>query len=198
MKAMLILAFVLLSSSLFAQTRVVSIDAFDLSYAGGLAFRHDNGKNSDRNETDFRLNLNYAQMCEQYVGLMYKGQLNFDRRRRDFGSSDVFESSYGVAAGFLYNFQAEDIKNSVIAGGMLGIERANYDFPGVKDRSGFNLSLMMEAGKRFDLGQYSVANLSYAPTVSVMFKRYGGGIRDDYFTNGNEVRLNFLKFDILF
>jgi len=56
----------------------------------------------------------------------------------------------------------------------------------------------VEGGKRWDMGQYSVANISYAPTVSLQLKRYGGNIRNEYFTSGTDFRINFLKFDILF
>lgn len=195
---MFLLFALFLSLSASAQNRIVSVDAFDLSYVGGLAFRHDDGKNSDRHETEFRLKLNYAQNWEEYVGLMWKVQVNLDRMNREFGSSDIFESSYGVAGGFIFNHEYDNVKNSAFVGALAGLERMTVEYTGVKERSGFNFFATLEGGKRWDLGQYSVANISYAPSVSVTFKRYGGGIRDDYFRTGNEVRLNFLKFDILF
>ncbi len=198
MKVLFALIVLVVSTSVFAQKRIISVDAFHLAYPSGLAFRHDSGKHSDRDTTDFRLNLNYAQNIEQYVGLMWKAQVNINRRNEDYGSQDYFESSYGLAGGLLYNFQPEDIKNSFLMGGNLGIERASYEYGSMKEKSGFNLSMQFEGGKRWDLGSYSVANISYAPTVSVLFKRYGGGIRDDYFKSGNEIRFNFLKFDVLF
>ena len=66
------------------------------------------------------------------------------------------------------------------------------------DNSGFNFSLKLEGGKRFDLGQYSVANISYAPTIALTLKRYGGDIRDEFFKSSRELAFHFLKFDILF
>lgn len=198
MKPVFILLFLFVTSTAFAQSRIVSVDAFDLSYVGGLAFRHDDGKRSDRHETDFRLKLNYAQNWEEYMGLMWKMQVNLERLNRDFGSSDVFQSSYGVAGGFLFNHEYDNVKNSAFVGALVGVERMTLDYAGVKEKSGFNIFTTLEGGKRWDLGQYSVANITYAPSVSVTFKRYGGGIRDDYFRTGNDVRLNFLKFDILF
>lgn len=198
MKVLIALIVMVMSTAAFAQKRVVSVDAFDLAYSSGLSFRHDNGKGPDRDTTEFRFNVNFAQNIEQYVGLMWKAQLNFNRTDVDFGSVDAFESTFGVAGGFIYNFDAEDIKNSILAGAMVGVERATYEFGSSDDESGFNLFMQLEAGKRWDLGTYSVANISYAPTVSVIFKRYGGDIRDEYFKSGNEVRLNFLKFDVLF
>lgn len=198
MKVLIALIVMVMSTAAFAQKRVVSVDAFDLAYSSGLSFRHDNGKGPDRDTTEFRFNVNFAQNIEQYVGLMWKAQLNFNRTDVDFGSVDAFESTFGLAGGFIYNFDAEDIKNSILAGAMVGVERATYEFGSSDDESGFNLFMQLEAGKRWDLGTYSVANISYAPTVSVIFKRYGGDIRDEYFKSGNEVRLNFLKFDVLF
>ncbi len=194
----LVLFALVASTSVFAQKRIVSVDAFDLAYSGGLSFTHKNGKNTDENGTNFRLNLNYAQNIENYVGLMWKANVHFNRQDIDFGASDSFESAYGVAGGLLYNFQPDDIKNSIMAGIQGGVERAAYELGAGKEKTGFNLFMNMEVGKRWDLGQYSMANISYAPTVFVQFKRYGGGIRDDYFKSGNEIRFNFLKFDILF
>lgn len=198
MKALIALIVLVMSTVAFAQKRVVSVDAFDLAYSSGLSFRHDHGKDEDRDTTTFRLNANFAQLFEQYVGLMWRVQLNFNRMNQDFGTQDAFESSYGVAVGLLHNFNADDIKNSFIAGASVGIERMTVEFGRDDDESGFNLFAILEGGKRWDLGTYSVANISYAPTVSVMFKRYGGDIRDEYFKSGNEVRFNFLKFDVLF
>ena len=198
MKVLIALIVMVMSTTAFAQKRVVSVDAFDLAYSSGLSFKHDSGKGPDRDSTNFRLNLNYAQSIEQYVGLMWKAQMNFNREDVDFGGLDTFYSSYGLAGGLLYNFQAEDIKNSFLAGGSLGVERATYEYGSSDDESGFNLFMQLEAGKRWDLGSYSVANISYAPTIAVLFKRYGGDIRDEYFKSGNEIRFNFLKFDVLF
>jgi hypothetical protein len=198
MKLMLGLLVLLSSIAASAQSRIVSVDAFDLAYSGGLSFKHDNGKYSDRNTSQFKLNLNYAQNWEEYVGLMWKAQVNLNRQDVDFGSNDVFESSYGIGGGLLYNFQAEDIKNSFMAGAMVGVERATYEIASSNEKSGFNIWMNLEGGKRFDLGQYSVANISYAPTVSFNVKRYGGGIRDRYYKSGTDLRFNFLKFDILF
>lgn len=198
MKVLIALIVMVLSTAAFAQKRIVSVDAFDLAYSSGLAFRHDNGKDEDRDMTTFRLNLNYAQNLEEYVGLMWRAQVNFNRVDIDYGRNDRFESSYGFAGGLLYNFNAEDIKNSFMAGINVGIERMTVEYEPQDDEAGFNIFTVLEAGKRFDLGAYSVANISYAPTVQVEFKRYGGDIRDEYFKSGNEVRFNFLKFDVLF
>lgn len=193
----IMIALLFVSTWAHAQNRVVSIDAFDLSYTAGLAFKTDNGK-TDRDQTNFRFNINYAQNFKQYPGLMWKTRVHVNRLDEDFESQDSYEMTIGAAGGILYNFQPNDIKNSIMAGILGGVERATYEYGDTDDQSGFNFFLELEAGKRWDLGSYSVANISYAPTVSLGFKRYGGDIRDDYFKSGNEVRLNFLKFDILF
>lgn len=198
MKVLIAIIAMVMTSSVFAQKRVVSVDAFDLAYSAGLSFKHDSGDAPDRDITTFKLNLNYAQLFEQYVGLMWKAQLNFNRTDQDWGRADSFESAYGVMGGLVYNFQPEDIKNSFLAGASVGIEHMTIEQGSLDDESGFNLLMQIEGGKRFDLGSYSVANISYAPTVSVLFKRYGGDIRDEFFDSGNEIRFNFLKFDVLF
>lgn len=198
MKLVLLCLVFVFSSFAYSQKRVVSIDAFDMSYGGGLAFKHNEGRDNDWDESNFRLNLNYAQNWEQYVGLMWKAQVHYNRSYVDYGHNDSFESAKGLAGGVLYNFDAKDIKNSFLASAIAGVEHADYEFVGAKRKSGFNVFLLLEAGKRWDLGQYSVANISYAPTVSLGLKRYGGDIRKEYYTSGREIRFNFLKFDILF
>ena len=77
-------------------------------------------------------------------------------------------------------------------------ESAKLELAGSGSESGLNVYTNLEAGKRWDLGSYSVANISYAPTISLNLKRYGGNIRDEYFTSSRDLRFNFLKFDILF
>lgn len=198
---LLIAALVLMTSLIAqAQNRIVSIDAIDLSYTGTLMFKHDNGKGPDRDETRFNLNLNYAQGLgmEQYPGLMWKAKAYFNRSDVDFGSFDTVESAFGAAAGALFNFDANDVKNSMLGGALIGLERATYEANGSDDKSGFNVFFTLEGGKRFDLGSYSMANISYAPTVAWTWKRYGGDIRDVYYKSGYDLRFNFLKFDILF
>lgn len=178
--------------------RIVSIDAFDLSYTGGLVFKRDNAKSgSDRKTTDFRFNLNYAQDINNAQGLMVKALAYYNREKTKWGG-DSLESNLGVAGGLLYNLDHRDVKNSFFAAALVGAEKSEVEFKGVDNKKGVNIFLITEAGKRWDLGRYSVVNISYAPTVSFEYKRYGGKIRKHYFKSGNELKFNFLKFDILF
>lgn len=198
MKLFLALIISAFSFTALAQTKIVSIDAFDMAYAGALSFKHYEGKGSDRDDTTFKFNVNYAQSLPDYLGLMWKAQVYWTREDVDFGSRDSLTSEFGAGAGILYNFQAEDIKNSPMVSALVGLERGSYEVDGLDDKSGFNLLFTIEGGKRFDLGSYSVANISYAPTISLQFKRYGGDIRDEYYKSSRDLRFNFLKFDILF
>lgn len=181
-----------------AQTRLVTVDAFDYTYTGGLLFKSDNGEGPDRDETTFRINLNYAQNWEKYIGLMWKARVFFNREDVEYGANDSLETSWGAAGGFLYNLNADNIKDSIFFSALVGLERATFEIGNTDDKSGFNVFTDLEAGKRWDLGQYSVVSIAYAPTLSLTLKRYGGDIRDDYFRSGNEVKFNFLRFDILF
>jgi hypothetical protein len=200
MKLYLVVMCLVFSFSSMAQTRVVSIDAFDYSYSGGLSFKHDEGKGStdDKDSTTFKFNLNYAQNWPEYVGVMWKAQAYWNRESVDQRSNDTLNSTFGVVGGVLYNFNPDNMKNSFMVGAGLGIERQTIEESSGNDESGFNFSLNFEGGKRWDLGSYSSANISYAPTVSFHWKRYGGGIRDDLYTSSRDLRFNFLKFDILF
>ena len=198
MKLLAALIALTLVSVASAQSRIVSIDAFDFAYSGGLLVKTDRGSGSDLEESTFRLNLNYAQNWEKYVGAMWRGRVFINRQERDFGVNDNLETSWGAAGGLLYNFQADKIKESFFAAAMIGLERAVYEIGSSDDEAGFNIFTDIEVGKRFDLGNYSVANISYSPTFAMTFKRYGGGIRDNYFTSGSEIKFNFLKFDVLF
>jgi hypothetical protein len=197
----LILALIVLVSSLVAsaQSRIVSIDAFDMSYTGGLLVKSDNvRRGDDRDEMTFRFNLNYAQALPQYEGLMWKAQAYFNRTDVDQGSADELDSRFGAAGGLIYNFQPADIKNSFLASALFGLERQTVEVQGADDESGFNIFFLFEGGKRWDMGEYAKMNISYAPTVAFQWKRYGGDIRDEFYKSGTELRFNFLKFDILF
>lgn len=195
MKAIIAIVALVATMAAHAQTRIISIDAFDFSYTGGLKFEKNKGASgvSNRKVTEFRFNLNYAQELPEYKGFMWKGKFHFNR---DDNDGDVM-SAFGLAGGALYNFQDNDIKNSIFAGAMLGLERATVELNN-DDESGFNIKLFLEAGKRWDLGQYAKINVSYAPSVSLELTRYGGGIRKHLYKSASDFRLNFLKFDILF
>jgi len=198
MKLLIALIMLTTTTIVSAQSRLVTIDAYDFSYTGGLLIKSDNGKNDDREKTTFRLNLNYAQNWEKYVGVMWRARVFINRDSVDFGSNDTLETSWGGSGGLIYNFNPDNLKESYFASASLGLERATYEVGSSDDESGFNLFGDLEGGKRFDLGQYSVANVSYAPSITLTLKRYGGDIRDTYYKNGTELKLNFLKFDILF
>jgi len=198
MRILVILAALLCVAAARAQDRIVSIDAGQLSYAGALVFKNDKGKGStkDRESNEFKLNLNYAQKLADYPQMMIKGIGRIERNDVDQGA-DATNSIWALSGGILFNHDAADIKNSMFAGAQVGFEWETIDNY-TDDESGLNLTLGVEAGKRWDMGSYSVANISYAPSFELMYRRYGGDIRDEFYTSGTEVRLNFLKFDILF
>jgi hypothetical protein len=198
MKILVAVCALMATLTVSAQKRVVSVDALDNSYTGGLVFKSDKAKGPNRSESDFRFNLNYAQNLEELPGFMWKAKVFVNRSSVEMGQTDALDSSVGAAGGLLYNFQPEDIRNSFMFGALLGVERSSVEFQGLKERSGFNTFVEFEGGKRWDLGKYAAANISYAPTIAFTWKRYGGDIRKDYFKSGHEVRFNFLKFDILF
>ncbi len=200
MKIILALSFFIASFAATAQSRLVSIDAFDMSYTGGLLVgsRNAAGNRKDEDETTFRLNLNYAQSLPQYEGLMWKAQVFFNRTDIDQGSNDTLDSRFGLAGGLLYNFQPSDIKNSFLASALMGLERQTIEEAGADDESGLNMFLLLEGGKRWDMGEYAKINISYAPTIAFQWKRFGGDLRDEYYKSATELRFNFLKFDILF
>jgi hypothetical protein len=199
MKILVLLAALLCVAAARAQDRIVSIDAFQLGYTSGFVFKNDTGKGStkDKDENHFKLNLNFAQKLAEYPQLMIKGVARVDRSHVEQGSTDTTNSIWALSGGVLFNLDSNDIKNSLFVGGQLGLEWQTID-NGSKDKSGVNVTLAAEAGKRWDMGSYSVANISYAPTIDLLYRRYGGNIRDTFYTSGTELRFNVLKFDILF
>ena len=194
----LVLSFLAFTLSALASEKIISINAFDLGYSGGLALTNNKAKSGDDQKVnEFKINLNYAQSHERLpVGMMIKGVVNIDRTNSDYNNKQT-NSNFGVSVGLLHNYQNNDLKNSFFTGGQVGVARQVID-NGTDDESGMNLSFYLEAGKRWDLGTYSVANISYAPTIDFKYTRYGGDIRDNFFTRGTDFRINFLKFDILF
>lgn len=198
MRILVLLAALLCVAAAKAQDRIISVDAGQLSYAGALVFKNDKGKGGtkDRETNEFKINLNYAQKLADYPQLMIKGIGRIERNEVDQGA-DATNSIWALSGGILINHDPADIKNSMFAGAQVGVEWETIDNY-TDDESGLNLTLGVEAGKRWDMGSYSVANISYAPTLELLYRRYGGDIRDEFYTSGTEVKLNFLKFDILF
>ncbi len=198
MRILVLLAALLCVAAAKAQDRIVSIDATQLNYAGALVFKDDKGKGStkDRETNTFKLNLNFAQKLADYPQMMIKGIGRIERNDVDQGA-DATNSIWALSGGVLFNYDAADIKNSMFAGAQVGFEWETIDDYSDKE-SGINFTLGVEAGKRWDMGSYSVANISYAPSLELLYRRYGGDIRDEFYTSGTEVKLNFLKFDILF
>ena len=177
--------------------RIISIDSDTLSYTGALNFKSDSGaKNkSDRDTNEFGLKLNFAQTLTGYPQLMFKGIGRYERQTVDYGSEKT-NSIFALSGGLLYNVDHQNIANSIFAGFQFGFEHQKLNLG--SSESGLNLTLGVEAGKRWDMGKFSMTKISYAPTVEFLVRRYGGDIRSEYFTNGTELKLNFLKFDVLF
>ncbi len=199
MKILVLFAALLCVAAARAQNRIVSVDAFQLGYSGGLMFKKDSGKGDtkDRDQNQFKVNANFAQTINEYPNLMFKGVARIERNHLDQGG-DTTNSVWALSAGVVVNHDASDIKNSMFAGVLVGGEWETIDVQGQDDENGLNIVFNAEAGKRWDMGHYAMANISYAPTFEFVFRRYGGGIRDEYYTSGTELKINFLKFDVLF
>ena len=199
MKILVLFAALLCVAAARAQNRIVSVDAFQLGYSGGLMFKKDSGKGDtkDRDQNQFKINANFAQTVKEYPNLMFKGVVRAEHTRMDQGG-DTTNSVWGLSVGVILNHDAADIKNSMFAGAQIGGELQRVDEPGQSNEKGLNIVFNAEVGKRWDMGHYAMANISYAPTFEFVFRRYGGGIRDEYYTSGTELKINFLKFDVLF
>jgi hypothetical protein len=57
--------------------------------------------------------------------------------------------------------------------------------------------IVINLGKRFSLGQIGMANVSYAPSFSYSMITYGGDIADIY-VSATDMKIDFIKFDVLF
>ena len=178
--------------------RIISIDSDTLSYTGALNFKSDSGAKgkNDRDTNEFGLKLNFAQTLSEYPQLMIKGIGRYERQNVDYGATDRTNTVFALSGGLLFNGDHKDIANSMFAGFQFGVEHQNLDLN--RSESGLNFTLGVEAGKRWDMGKFSMTKISYAPTFEFLVRRYGGDIRKEYFTNGTELKLNFLKFDVLF
>lgn len=198
MRLLVLIAALVCVAAARAQERLVSVDAFDLGYTGGLLFKSQKGASSHdgRDSNDFRLRLNYAQNLEGHEGLMWKAVTHINRVHDNVGD-DTTNSTWGLTGGVLYNFDAADIKNSGFVGFQAGLEWQHIE-DGVDDESGMNFLSAIEGGKRWDMGRYAMAAISYAPTIELGYRRYGGGIHDNIYKSGTELKLSFLKFDVMF
>jgi hypothetical protein len=196
---LLLLALIGIVTAARAQNYIVSVDAFELGYTGGLLLKSDDGAGStkDKDETDFRLRLNMAGKLTGYENLMWRASARILRNTLDQGTTDTKNSVWGAYGGILYNHEPSNLRNSIFASAGIGLEMQSLD-DGSRDETGINIVLPFEAGKRWDMAEYAASTLAYAPSVEFLYRRYGGDLRDEFYKSGTELKFNFLKFDFLF
>ena len=128
MKFFFVLLTLVLTLPAIASQRLVTIDAFDFAYSGGLMIKNDSVKDPNREESSFKLNLNYAQNWTPYEGLMWRVRAFFNRQDTDFGGYDYLNTTWGGAGGIIFNVTPGNINESIFLGAMVGLERSIYHF----------------------------------------------------------------------
>lgn len=196
MKTIAAVATVLIAGSAYAQSdnHMIEFDA-DSVLQGVFSFDKSNTRGgSTDNDTQLKLDLNYAYTLPQMRRLQVGGRLNYWKGTE--GGRGEFED-YGADVGAYYNFWSPDssldLQNSAYVSAFVGLGWANNLDSGQRDdellRSTFAI------GKRFKLDRWGINHLVYNPEIAFQSENSTTGGALEYSQN---VQLRFLQFSLFF
>jgi hypothetical protein len=198
-KILTVVAASLMSLTAFGQSttspsHMIDFDA-DTVLQGSLDF--DSGKSRGQkkdNDTQLKLNLNYAYTLPMLRNLQLGGRLDYNKGT-EAGRGD-FED-YGADIGAIWNFgtggMEPNLMNSFYASLFVGYGWANNYTSGTQDDEFFRSTAAI--GKRFELTNWGISHLVYSPEVALQSinSKTGGSL--EYSQN---LQLRFLQFSVLF
>lgn len=178
----------------------------------GVAEQIEANSGSDFKRLDFFLNqlaLNYAYRlsARTQVGVFIETthrEYFFEKKTGGKSTSELQTNSFGLFV--IYNF-SDQITDSLFSG--LSLSQNNYeeeishDFadeegknPLEFDDIGFTIEIVL--GKRFNLSNWKIEHLTYAPQMSFFHRTHGKDLDDQKLGDGFGINFQIIKFDFLF
>lgn len=146
------------------------------------------------NDTQLKLNLNYAYSLPMMRNLQLGSRINYWKGTE--GGRGDFED-YGLQVGAIWNFstnmQEVDLMESAYISLYLGLEWANNYTSGL--RKDELLSSTLALGKRFKLNRWGLNHLVYTPEIALQSLNSTTGGQLEYSQN---VQFRFLQFSVFF
>ncbi len=210
MKKILVLASLALATSVFAadNKNMITVDVGDVVRNEGNFNTHLNTQsytNQDEKEGESKSFLiNYArEVLPQFqvrVLLGYAASEDLTDVADDLWK-ETSKTTYGV--GLIYNFN-EDLGNAWFVGATYVNQKVEYMQEQLggngPDESGAVSSMIIEAGKRFNIGNLAGMNFSWSPSLTYTTAAYDEEIAGafDGEEKTTEFKVNLLKLDVLF
>ena len=210
MKKILVLASLALATSVFAadNKNMITVDVGDVVRNEGNFNTHLNTQsytNQDEKEGESKSFLiNYArEVLPQFqvrVLLGYAASEDLTDVADDLWK-EISKTTYGV--GLIYNFN-EDLGNAWFVGATYVNQKVEYMQEQLggngPDESGAVSSMIIEAGKRFNIGNLAGMNFSWSPSLTYTTAAYDEEIAGafDGEDKTTEFKVNLLKLDVLF
>lgn len=195
MKRILATLVAVCSLNVMAADKLVTIDGDMLAHFGNYIMRDWAGKTSanDTEVTSFDIDVNMAWKVQSqlWVGAVL-GYATDETEVNGSTFTDETTMKYGVRA--IYDL-GSDSKNTLYVGAsyiMNNVEDSEDDTDNTYTRLG------LEFGKRMgSFAKLAGANVTYAPSIEYRMVSFGDDAEDTY-DDGTEIKLNIVKFDILF
>ncbi|HXH73519.1 MAG TPA: hypothetical protein VNJ08_01040 [Bacteriovoracaceae bacterium] len=210
MKKLLVLSmFVFVASASAADNtrHIISMGSDGFGWSGvGEQFKWDKSKNTSDNveESEGSLELNYLYLMRNRM--MVGGEISYATEKivvkdvnDDIIKSEEDKASIGLSVG--YNFADNLMESWWIKGTLARVTQENKlkrtaMSPVRNDVSGNALKFAL--GKRFNLANFNLLNIAYAPSIELSSVKYGSSADDMGLDSSTEVTINFIKFDLLF
>jgi hypothetical protein len=150
-------------------------------------------------ESNFNLDLNYNYVYPNrfMLGLGFEYDRNTTEVQTDAADTTTKTSTTEFEVGVGYNFNKQ-IQNSWWAKASLGLGLQSTEVTDQSDFEGTSTFFKVEAGKRFHLINFKLANISYAPSLELKSTSYGKDFDDQGQESSTGLTIHFIKFDVLF
>lgn len=204
----------ILSFNVFAEGEAVSSPKHQITF-GNDSFGWDGSSTATDTDKslgikDFSLsegnfNLNYAyQVFPQFqIGAEISSSTEEQEIKYEAGGKYTDEDSTTTFAAFITYNTNEDLNNSFFITASLGksiVKSETKDTSdGSKTDSKYDASIISGAlGKRFSMQKLGIQNLVYSPKISFVSAKIGGDLEDEGVNSAFQVKIDVLRFDLLF
>lgn len=205
--AVLVSAFSVVASAQENQPKhIISIGTDGFGWSGS-AQTFDWDKNTsgikDHDSSRSKLELNYSYVFPNRVMLgalvtVESSESEIKDLAGNKTKSEENNSEIGISLGYNFN---EDVYNSWWIQGILSSGRSEEITKDSTGKEEFDYSykaFYINAGKRINLDSWGLKNISYNPSISIATAKVSGDAEDAGLETLTQVRINIIKFDILF
>jgi opacity protein-like surface antigen len=198
-----------MASSVLAQDQpkhIISIGTDGFGWSGlGQVFEWDKDESGikEHKYSEGSLKLNYSYVFESrfMLGFELSNETSKNEQEDTAGDKTTDEtttSEIGVSIGYNFN---QDIYRSWWIKGALGSGKYKNETKEAGVKTDFEYgytSFTISGGKRVSLESWGLKNLSYNPSIAITSAKISGDAEDAGLETARQVKLEIIKFDVLF